>query len=143
MGFIEAAPGPAALDAARQPRAALTVRTGFPTLRRVAEFFGIEHASDPAPDDPISIDRAEFDAACERLAEQGVPLKPDRDQAWRDLTGWRVDYDTVLLGPAEITMAPHAPRTSDRSTPRHRQARLRRWGRRRAGVITQPSSVRR
>ena len=58
----------------------------------------------------------------------GVPLKADRDQAWLDFAGWRVNYDTVLLALAELTMAPYAPWTSDRSVPDHRQPRVRRWG---------------
>ena len=70
----------------------------------------------PAPTDPISISREEFDAACEQLASQGVPLKPDRDQCWRDFAGWRVNYDTVLIALASLTMAPEAPWSSDRLT---------------------------
>ena len=65
--------------------------------------------------DPISIDRTEFDAAYDRLAAAGLPLKPDRDQCWRDFAGWRVNYDTVLLDLARLTMAPYAPWSSDRS----------------------------
>ena len=47
--------------------------------------------------------------------ESGVPLIADRDQAWRDFAGWRVNYDTVLLALAAMTMAPYAPWSSDRS----------------------------
>jgi hypothetical protein len=35
--------------------------------------------------------------------------------AWRDLAGWRVNYDTVLLALCSITMAPPAPWSSDRA----------------------------
>jgi hypothetical protein len=48
-------------------------------------------------------------------AEAGVPLKADLEQAWRDFAGWRVNYDRVLLALAALTMAPHAPWSSDRS----------------------------
>lgn len=41
------------------------------------------------------------------LAAVGVPIEPDRDQAY--FTGRRVNYDAVLLGLAEFTMAPYAP----------------------------------
>ena len=44
----------------------------------------------------------------------GVPLKPDRDQAWRDFAGWRVNYDVALVALARLTMAPMAPWSSDR-----------------------------
>ena len=73
----------------------------------------------PSPTDPISISREEFDTACDELANAGVPLKLDRDQAWRDFAGWRVNYDAVLLALATLTMAPEAPWSSDRATKQH------------------------
>jgi len=62
----------------------------------------------------------------QKLAAAGIELVEDRDQAWRDFAGWRVNYDAVLLGLAEYVHAPYAPWTSDRSTPDHRQPRRRR-----------------
>lgn len=99
----------------RQPDAELCVRSGFVSLRRLADFFALPYDPDPAPTDPISVTREEFDDACARLAEAGVPLKPDRDQCWADFTGWRVNYDTVLLRLAALVFAPVAPWSSDRS----------------------------
>ena len=52
---------------------------------------------------------------CERLQSAGVPLKPNRDQAWRDFAGWRVNYDTTLRILAGLTMAPDAPWSGDRA----------------------------
>ena len=118
----------AAVDVPRQPRAAICIRAGYVALRRIADFFGISYDPDPRPDDPISIRREEFDEACERLAAAGVPLVDDREQAWRDFAGWRVNYDTVLLALADLIMAPYAPWTSDRSAPGHIQPRIRLWG---------------
>jgi hypothetical protein len=54
-------------------------------------------------------------AACDHLARLGVPLLPDREQAWRDFAGWRVNYDTVLIRLARLTRALPAPWSSDRS----------------------------
>ena len=99
----------------RDPQAQLCIRAGFIALRRIADFFNVVYNKDPKPDDPISVSRYEFDAVCDQLAEKGVPLKADRDQAWRDYAGWRVNYDTVLLALAAITLAPYAPWSSDRS----------------------------
>jgi hypothetical protein len=48
------------------------------------------------------------------LAAENVPLKPDREQAWRDYAGWRVNYDKVLITLARLTRAPTAPWSSDR-----------------------------
>jgi hypothetical protein len=97
------------------PQADLCIRAGFIALRRIADFFRVPHNPNPQPGDPISISREEYDLACDQLAAAHVPLKADRDQAWRDFSGWRVNYDTVLLALAAITMAPYAPWSSDRS----------------------------
>ncbi|NNF69715.1 MAG: two pore domain potassium channel family protein [Acidimicrobiia bacterium] len=120
---------------------AITIRAGYITLRRIADFFGIDYDPDPAPDDPIAITRAEFDAACEALIETGLSLKADRDQAWRDFSGWRVNYDRPLLELAELLMAPAAPWTSDRSAPGQTGSSRMRWGLgRRRGTI-QPEAA--
>ncbi len=95
--------------------AALTIRAGYLALQRIADFFGIPYVREPKKGDPISIFREEFDEACERLIEIGIPIKADRDQAWADYAGWRVNYDTVLISLATLTMAPYAPWSSDRS----------------------------
>ncbi len=104
----------AAVDIPRNTQADLCIRAGYLALRYIATFFRIDYIRDPGPDDPISITRAEFDAALDELAEAEVPLKADREQAWRDFKGWRVNYDTVLLGLAELTVAPVARWSSDR-----------------------------
>lgn len=103
------------VDIARDTQADLCIRAGYLALRYIADFFGISYKSNPSPTDPISVTRAEFDLAYDDLAAIGVPLKADRDQAWRDFAGWRVNYDTVLLALAELTMAPPAPWSSDRT----------------------------
>jgi hypothetical protein len=109
------------------PQAGLCIRSGYLALREIADFFGIEYDPEPSPDDPISIDRSEFDDAYERLGGAGVPVRPDRERAWRDFRGWRVNYDSVLLAIASLTMAPYAPWSSDRSL-RYRRARIFRSG---------------
>jgi hypothetical protein len=115
------------IDVPRQPMAALCVRSGFTALRAIATFFHIPHPVDPAPDDPISITREEWEAACRELEAAGVPLRSDRDQAWRDFAGWRVNYDQPLVTLAGLVVAPYAPWSSDRSIPfRVRAIRTRR-----------------
>jgi hypothetical protein len=104
-----------ALDIPADPRADLCIRAGFLMLRSIADFFRFPYHPDPHyPAQPISISRAEFEAACAELAEQGVPLKGDRDQAWQDFAGWRVNYDETLLALARFTMAPPSPWTGER-----------------------------
>ncbi|MGH2660222.1 MAG: hypothetical protein ACRDHS_11305 [Actinomycetota bacterium] len=107
------------VDVPRTPEAEFMIRAGYLCLRHIAQFFWIAVPDDPAPTDPISIERDEFDAAYDRLARAGVAMKPDRDQAWRDFAGWRVNYDAALIGLARLTMAPPAPWSSDRYADRH------------------------
>ena len=104
-----------AVEGERDVDAELALRAGFLALRRICTFFALSYPADPAPDDPISVRREEFDAALVRLAEGGVPLRPDRELAWQAFAGWRVNYDAVLLNLATLTMAPYAPWSSDRS----------------------------
>jgi hypothetical protein len=104
------------LDLPRDPQTELCLRAGYVALRHIASVLGVQYnAHSTFPQDPISITRQEFDDAYDRLAEQGIPLKPDRDQAWADFAGWRVNYDKVLLSISLLIMAPYAPWTSDRS----------------------------
>ena len=102
------------VDVRRTPDPEYMIRAGYLALRHIAGFFGIPYDPDPAPSDPISISRPEYDEAYARMAAAGVPMKPDRERAWRDFAGWRVNYDAVLLGLARLTMAPPAPWSSDR-----------------------------
>ncbi|MBM3658350.1 MAG: hypothetical protein FJW95_02455 [Actinobacteria bacterium] len=111
------------------PQAGMCIRAGYLALRDIATLYRIPFDADPAPDAPISIDRAEFIEAYETLGTAGVPLRPDRERAWRDFSGWRVNYDSVLLELASITIAPYAPWSSDRSLSRSPRSRWRRSGR--------------
>lgn len=99
-------------------RTALCLRTGFLCLRRIADYFGISYEADPGPGSPITVSRAEFDAMTEELAAAGLPVREDREQAWRDFCGWRVNYDTVLVALAKMVLAPEARWSSDRPGPR-------------------------
>src|SRR5207237_9132444 len=103
------------LDLPREAEAALCVRTGTLSLRRNADYFSIEYDPDPAPTDPITVAREEYEGVVEKLGAAGLPLKADREQAWRDFAGWRVNYDRVLLALAAMTTAPPAPWSSDRA----------------------------
>jgi len=102
------------LDAPRDYEAELCIRTGYLSLRRIAGLYSLPFDDDPAPTDPIAISRPEFDEVWSRMTDARVPLKPDRDQAWRDFAGWRVNYDEVLIRLANLTEAPIAPWSSDR-----------------------------
>jgi hypothetical protein len=114
------------VDVPRDAQADLCIRAGYLALRRIADFFQIQYNAQPQAADPISVSRVEFDAAYDELAQGGVPLIADRDQAWRDFSGWRVNYDTALLALAALTMAPYALWSSDRSLRTMRRQKNRR-----------------
>jgi hypothetical protein len=105
----------AALDLHRNVQADLCIRAGYLALQHIAAYYKFHYDPHPSPDDPISVTRDEFDDALNRLAADGIPLKPDREQAWRDYRGWRVNYDVPLIQLAVLTMAPDAPWSSDES----------------------------
>ena len=100
--------------------AALCIRAGFLAFRRIANYFDIPNPQDPHyPETPICIDRSEFDSVLDELAAGGLPLKPDREQAWRDFAGWRVNYDRSLILLCGLVMAPEASWSSDRAPEFH------------------------
>lgn len=106
------------VDQPRDIDAELSLRAGYLALRHISTYYSLPFEGDPAPTDPISVQRAEYDEVVERLAAAGLPLRADRDQAWRDYAGWRVNYDAVLLQLGALVMAPYAPWSSDRSPSR-------------------------
>ena len=113
----------ACVEVPRDVQAEFSIRAGYLCLRRVADFFQIAYDRDPAPDAPISVTREEWETTLAYLEEAGVPLKADREQAWRDFSGWRVNYDAVLVAIADLTTAPPAEWSSDRAGDRTRAPR--------------------
>ncbi len=103
------------VDIPRDVEAEFCIRAGYLCLRGIADYFQIPYDPDPQSDAPISIRREEWENLISSLEASGVALKPDRDQAWRDFAGWRVNYDTVLLALARLTEAPPAAWSSDRA----------------------------
>lgn len=101
------------LDMPRDPQADLCIRAGFLALRHIADFFQVPYNPTPQRGDSITISRDEYDAVYDRLQKYGIPMKADRQQAWEDFAGWRVNYDTILRALAKLTMAPEAPWISD------------------------------
>jgi hypothetical protein len=105
-----------AIEIPYEVSAALCIRAGFLAFRRIANYFDIPSPQDPHyPATPICIERREFDEVIDQLAAAGVPLKADRDQAWRDFAGWRVNYDRALILLCGLVMAPRTSWSSDRA----------------------------
>ncbi len=97
------------IDVPVEPRADLAITAGFGTLDAIAAFFRIPTIARPArAGDPIRVTRAEYDAAVVELEAAGLPIRVDREQAWRDFAGWRVNYEDALLRLSILVMAPDA-----------------------------------
>ncbi len=107
-------------------QAQLMIRSGFTALRRISDFYAIPYDHRPAPGDPIDLPRDRFDALYDRLVAAGVPVRDDREQAWRDFAGWRVNYDAVLVALIHLTSAPPSSWFDPVAPPPGRRARPRR-----------------
>jgi len=114
-----------ALDLPFDPEAGLCIRGGFFALRSIATYFDIPYDPEVTYEDPISISKDEFLGACDEMVAAGLPVREDREDAWRQFRGWRVNYDSVLVGLAGFVMAPYAQWSSDRSLA-YRRPRFRR-----------------
>ena len=105
-----------AVDIPYEASAALCIRAGFIALRRISDYFDIPYPQNPHyPETPISVTRAEFDAVLDKLKDSGVSVYADREKAWMDFAGWRVNYDCTLLVLCALVMAPRASWSSDRA----------------------------
>jgi len=100
--------------------AALCIRSGFLAFRRIADYFDLPSPQDPHyPATPICIERHEYDEVVDQLAKAGLPIKADREKAWKDFAGWRVNYDRALILMCALVMAPQAVWSSDRAPQLH------------------------
>jgi hypothetical protein len=105
-----------AIDIPYEASAALCIRAGFLAFRRIANYFDIPNPQDPHyPENSICVERAEFDSVLDQLAVAGLPIKVNRERAWQDYAGWRVNYDRALILLCGLVMAPEAAWSSDRA----------------------------
>ena len=122
----------AAVDIPPDPQADLMIRAGYLALRYIAAAVRLQAQ-------PRSAATRRTRSACrarnsmrriEHLLTSGVPMRQDRDQAWLDFAGWRVNYDAPLIGLCALVMAPYAPWSADRAdghwylTPKFKNANI-------------------
>ncbi|MDE3065249.1 MAG: hypothetical protein KGJ36_06235 [Acidobacteriota bacterium] len=86
----------AAVDVEPSASAGLCIRSGWITLRKLADYFGVAYPVKPDRTLPIAISREEFDVVLARLERGGIPILADREAAWCDFLGWRVNYDAMI-----------------------------------------------
>ena len=89
----------------------LTFAAGCLAVNRLHRFFDEQAGAEPGellptqqPHDSPS--RADFDRACQQLAEAGLSLRPDAAAAWAAYTERRRRYAPAVLFLAELIMAP-------------------------------------
>jgi len=85
-----------AVDLPASPTAGLCIRSGWLTLRALADYFRIDYPLHPDRAHRISVTREEFEIVLDHLERSGVPILEDHSAAWRDYVGWRVNYDAIL-----------------------------------------------
>lgn len=77
------------------PEARLVLRAGFTALRDIARSLRFAYDADPAPDTPIQLSFAEFDAAVSMVRAAGFPAERTAREAWPHFNGWRVNYEAI------------------------------------------------
>ncbi len=95
------------LDKPASQSAQACLKAGAATLARSIHKVGFDHVEstgDPAKD--AGVTRAEFDAACDRLATAGFAIKADRDAAWTAFTSIRGTYAATLEAISRIKYSP-------------------------------------
>ncbi|MEA2446746.1 MAG: hypothetical protein QOK47_383 [Actinomycetota bacterium] len=96
-------------------QARLALRMGFTCLRSIADVLAIPYDPDPFPDDPIELTYEEFLGGVKRLTDMGLPLERTPEEAWPHFKGWRVNYESIAYGLADVVVAPPGPWSGPRS----------------------------
>lgn len=100
-------------SAPRQAR--LCLRMGFTALRDIAGMINLPFNDDPRPDDPIQLPYDDYLQGVARLRDSGFPLERTPEEAWADFRGWRVNYEELAAGLADLVDAPPAPWSGTRT----------------------------
>jgi hypothetical protein len=89
----------AALYLALSPQSApavparLCLRSGFVSLRQIAQAMGFGIPDEPDPGAGITLSYQEFLDAVARLRKVDFPIERDPAEAWPDFVGWRANYE--------------------------------------------------
>ncbi len=89
-------------------QARLCLRGGFTCLGNVARALGMPIPEDADPSQGISLTYADFTAAIEHLREVNFPVERPLEDAWKDFSGWRVNYEAAAYALAWFAEAPPA-----------------------------------
>ena len=102
----------AAVDGPQPRQAQLTFKAGCLAMNRVFRFFDSKASSEPTdllPEgETAEPGRAEFDEACQLLADKGLKIYEDRAAAWQQYRELRSRYAGAIQFLSRLLMAPGA-----------------------------------
>jgi hypothetical protein len=104
------------IDLSTDPAADRLVQYGSRSLLKVLEPLQLHCPLSPTwPETPINVTRAEFEEAYDHFQAAGLPMKTDRDAAWRTFAQLRVQYECPLMALVRLKKPPRGARwTTDR-----------------------------
>jgi hypothetical protein len=115
-----------ACDVPRQSRSELCVEAGVGAFDAITEFLGTPHRPSDADEPEIALTRERFDSALADLSRVGVPLREDRDAAWREFGRMRHRYEPMVTVVGSMVEAPRSDWSSwTEDTPRYSPPLLR------------------
>jgi hypothetical protein len=107
----------ACLDLTTDPAAVRLVHLGSRSLREVLEPLQLHCPITPQwPQTAINVTQQEFDEAYSHFQNAGLPMKLDRDAAWKTFAQHRVQYECALMALVRLKKPPRGARwTTDRA----------------------------
>jgi hypothetical protein len=108
------------IDLSTDPAADRLVRFGSRALRQVLEPLRLHCPEEPKwTATPINVTQDEFDEAYDHFQQAGLPMKPDKEAAWRSFAQHRVQYECQLMTLVRLKKPPRGARwTTDRDEAR-------------------------
>jgi hypothetical protein len=84
------------------------LRVGYVTLRQLAKSLRLPVPTDPLPDGPLQLTKAEFAEGVAWITQAGLTPERDTDEAWKHFHGWRVNYEQAAYAIAAMLNLPPA-----------------------------------
>jgi hypothetical protein len=110
VAMLDAAALHTSLTPSTAPRQArLCLQMGTNCLRSLAQALHIPFDPDPLPNARIRLTKEEFFEGFDLLEGVGFPIERDREDAWRQFAGWRVNYESVADALTRLVLPPPAP----------------------------------
>jgi len=96
-----------AIEASSTGAARVCWQAGVSALADISSSLGLESAT-PGPGEP-SVELAAFEAGLDRLAAAGMPIRAEREAAWRGFVALRAEYEHLLRGLARESLVELGP----------------------------------